>query len=398
MVDETRTGDSRVSPTPPVLVLYSYRYWTGAAEPALTLARDLGRAGHSVRVAVDRLRAGNIAQRAQALDLSLLDGVRCSSHAMPWQSLRDIWLLRRHLRTLRGAIVHCHLTHDHWLGYGSLRGNGLGSHRLVRSIHLERSLGAGIGRRRLLRLTDGLIVGVRAHRERLLQLHPLDPERVELIPAAVDAERFRASDAGVAFRSRHGIALGAPLVLMLARFQAHRRHERLIEAFGEVRRHVPDALLALAGRGEHEQALRQLAERRHEPGVVRFLGYVEADALAAAYNAADVVVWLVPGSDAGCRGMLEALACERAMVLGREGAMNDVLDQSECAIGVDSRSPAAIAEAIVTLLLDSPRRRAYGNAGRAHVLARHAPATRLAVVRSFYDKILAPPPARGGRS
>ncbi|MCA9524571.1 MAG: glycosyltransferase family 4 protein [Myxococcales bacterium] len=388
--------EANLSPAP-VTMLYSYRFWTGAAEPALTLARDLASAGHEVELALDGRRPGNIRERAERLGLARIEGMSCSTHALPWQSLWDVLILRRRLLDREPSIVHSHMTHDHWLAVAALRGRKMAGHRLIRSIHLARSIEDSAWRRRLMRTCDGLIVGVQAHREILVRHHGIDPARVALVHGAVDGARFSPGADGPEFRRRHQVPIDAPLVLMLARFQPHRQHRTLIEAFSRVRHAFPTALLALAGRGEHEAELRAAASRLVEPNSVRFVGYVPSDQLPSAYRAADVAVWLAPGSDATCRGMLEALACERPMVLGHDGAMADALAAAECGIGVDWRSPESIATAIAALLGDPARRRACGRAGRELVLSRHTAEARLEAVERFYERVLELPTTRGGR-
>src|SRR5207253_1333193 len=118
-------------------------------------------------------------------------------------------------------------------------------------------------------------------------------------------------------------------------------------------------LLVSRGSGSLEAAVRTQAERL---GVeVQLLGFLPADELAAAYNAASCLVHVCPVETFGLT-VAEAMACGRPVVAVASGALPEVVD----GVGVlaPPDDPAAFAEAVRALLADPARAAALGAAAR----------------------------------
>ena len=98
-----------------------------------------------------------------------------------------------------------------------------------------------------------------------------------------------------------------------------RGHRILLDAFAKALEHVRDAHLVLVGRGEDEEALREIA-RRLAPERIHFGGYLRGPGLVEAYRALDV-----PGAaaltGAGVyygAALTEAISCrdEEVLIVG----------------------------------------------------------------------------------
>jgi glycosyltransferase involved in cell wall biosynthesis len=135
------------------------------------------------------------------------------------------------------------------------------------------------------------------------------------------------------------------------------------ELFPRIRQAVPDATLAIAGRGAPGALRRAAADA---PGV-QLLGWVD-DLAAELARAAVVVAPLRSGGGTRLK-VLEALAAGRAMVattIGAEGIA--VRDGAHLRLADDE---AAFADAVATLLRDDAQRARLGAAGRALVAERY---------------------------
>src|SRR5438128_2403590 len=189
-----------------------------------------------------------------------------------------------------------------------------------------------------------------AYRDRLLA-QGLDPARMAVVAAGVDVQWFTPGRAAE-LRARWGVPEEAPLAGIVARMKPERGHRVLLEAFARALRQVPEAHLALVGRGEDEPALRELAGGL-APARIHFGGYLRGPALVESYRALDVAVWLREGNDGACRGVLEAMACGKPVIAGRGGAPDELVRDGIDGAVVDAESPAQIAEALVKLLRGS---------------------------------------------
>ena len=77
----------------------------------------------------------------------------------------------------------------------------------------------------------------------------------------------------------------------------------------------------------------------------------------------DVFSFLVPGSDGGCRALLEAAACGLPAVTTRRGALPEIVAEGETGLLVDER-PEALAGAWQALLGDDALREKFAIAAR----------------------------------
>jgi glycosyltransferase involved in cell wall biosynthesis len=127
-------------------------------------------------------------------------------------------------------------------------------------------------------------------------------------------------------------------------------------------------------------------------GHVTFHGFLPADALLPFYRRADLLVHS-SRHEAGPLVVLEAAACRVPTVGTATGHVREMAPAAAWAVPVGD--DAALAEGILALLADAPRRRAMGNAARAWAEARDADATAASFERIYAEACGAP--RRAGR-
>ncbi|MCL4324424.1 MAG: glycosyltransferase family 4 protein [Candidatus Thermoplasmatota archaeon] len=108
------------------------------------------------------------------------------------------------------------------------------------------------------------------------------------------------------FRSRWKLGEG-PVILMVARMDAQKRHDLALRAFARIRRRFPSAVLVLVGNGSFtasqearvqtkagsanwKDQLQKLCRALRIEGSVRFAGYLNEEDIHAAYETCDVLV------------------------------------------------------------------------------------------------------------
>ena len=365
---------------------------TGPAERVMGDARALLAAGHEVSVAHDTVRPGNFGERLMAAGIPREAGLALCPKPTPAQLARDLFRLRAALRAGRFDLVHAHFSHDHQLAI--LAALGLRRRpRIVRAAETERQLEPTIARRQSYRRSDGLEVATRERAARLVQRFGLAPERVEALAGAVDAERFRPAPPGAPspLRQRLGIGAEVPLVGIVARIKAERRHTELLAAFARLAPDFPAARLAIVGRGEGEPALRAEALRLGIERRVHFAGYWAGPELVQAYQGLDVAVWLAEGNDGSCRGVLEAMAVGLPMVAGDAGASAELVQGGASGLLVPPGDVPALTVALGRLLAAPGERRAFGDAGRRRAQEHYSWERRGEALVDFYARLEALP-------
>jgi glycosyltransferase involved in cell wall biosynthesis len=366
-----------------ILHVVANRWWTGSAEPALDLARSLRARGHDVAfacIAGDALEA-----RAREAGLPPLPDLALERTVWPWVLARDVAALRRLVRARRIDVVHAHLTHDHWLGALAVPGTAA---RLVRTVHHRRAVHRGPAARWLFGRT-GVVIAVSEPIAAALRAAGVAPDRVAVVPGAVDATRFTPEADGRAVRRALGLG-NAPVVGCVARLVPGRGHDTLLHATARLRARRPDVRLLLVGRGEGRPAIERLVQALALSDAVVFAGYRGAD-LPEVLAAMDCFALLGGGAEETGRAVLEAMAAARPVVATPFGAMPETVVDGETGWLVDGPGESAaerVAERLAGLLAEPERARAMGAAGRRRVLARFAPDHRAARVEALYERVL----------
>jgi glycosyltransferase involved in cell wall biosynthesis len=209
---------------------------------------------------------------------------------------------------------------------------------------------------------------------------------IAAIYGAIDLARFAPAPPDKAVRESLGLAPEHRVVGIVARAQRHRRFELLLDAAARLAQRDPLVRLVVVGRGTHiEETAVRPAERLGIADRVIFAGY-RTDDYVDVLRCFDVFTFLVPGSDGGCRALLEAAACGLPAVTSRRGALPELVADGETGILVDE-TPESLAAGWQALLGDPARRTAFGRAARARAQREWSPERLAARVDALYAAI-----------
>jgi glycosyltransferase involved in cell wall biosynthesis len=204
---------------------------------------------------------------------------------------------------------------------------------------------------------------------------------------AVDLARFRPAPPDPGVRAALGLAPGDRVVGIVARVQAHRRFDLLLEAARRLFARDARARLLVVGRGTRRAELAEApAARLGIAERVVFAGYRAGD-YADVLRASDVFTFLVPGSDGTCRALLEAAACGLPAVVTRRGALPEIVLDGETGLVVDE-TPDALAGAWGALLGDPGLRARLGDAAARRAREEFDPERLASRVLAFYETLL----------
>ncbi|WP_241126824.1 glycosyltransferase [Novosphingobium terrae] len=178
----------------------------------------------------------------------------------------------------------------------------------------------------------------------------LPGDKITVHYTGLDHQRFKVTPRDQARASLTEIALpdGAPLFVTPGALIAIKGQALALSALAQ----IPQAHLALAGKGADEDALRAQAQQLGISERVHFLGQVSHDRLPLLMCAADAVV--LPSEREGLANVwIEALACGTPLVIPPIGGAAEVV-KTPSAGRLAARTPDAIAQALHAILADPP--------------------------------------------
>lgn len=195
--------------------------------------------------------------------------------------------------------------------------------------------------------SDAIIVLSHYSKAQLLGEYGLKPDRIRVVPAGVDAERFTPTRDKGAVRKRLGLPPEAVVLLTVRRLVPRMGLHDLLGAMPVVLAAEPRCLLVICGTGPQREALdRQIAEAGLEAHV-RLAGRIADDALPLYYQAADVCILPTVGLEGFGLVTLEALASGVPVLGTAVGATPEILGRLDDKLIIPKTGSEALAAAVV---------------------------------------------------
>ncbi len=193
------------------------------------------------------------------------------------------------------------------------------------------------------------------------------PERVRTVPNGVDTSRFYPRDRR-ACRERFSLAPEEKVILSAGALIPRKGHHFVVQALGALARRGLDATLLIAGEenrdGRFEKQIRRTVAETGVGARVRFLGFLDHDALAAAMSAADVLC-LASSAEGWPNVVHEALACGTPVVATRVGAVPEMIPSGDYGLVVTPGSQTELELALEEALRREWDREEISRHGRA---------------------------------
>jgi len=182
------------------------------------------------------------------------------------------------------------------------------------------------------------------------------PAEYTTIPNGIDFKRF--STPLPPIERLHDGKLN---VLFVGRAEKRKGLNFLLEAYQLIKQELPQSRLVIVG-PETQQKYEQMARRMTLEDVV-FTGYVPNEALPAYYQTCDVFCSPATGGESFGIVLLEAMAASRAIVASSIDGYAGLINNGVEGLLVPPRDVTALANAIIALLKDEPRRLEMGLRG-----------------------------------
>lgn len=239
------------------------------------------------------------------------------------------------------------------------------------------------------RRADAFVAVSEADRRRMTEIERIPPEKTRYIPNGIMVPERPEHDGDV--RAELGIRPDQPVVGMVATLRPQKAYDVLIRAAGRLRDRVPGVRVLVAGGEENQSA----AERPRLQALIDELGLGETVTLLGvrrdAFNVIEAcdVGTLSSDYEGSPLTVLEYMEAGKPVVATRVGGVPDQVVEGETGLLVAPRDPAALAEALASLLRDPERAREMGAAGRERRLREFTIEATTRRVEELYEELYA---------
>lgn len=333
------------------------------------------------------------------------------------QLLEDnAWLMAGVARRVRPAVIHASSGHR---GYEfALIGQALRAHLGIPLVYEVRSffeatwtgdetwqeVGEYFKRRhdtetRTMQAADHVITIAEAMREEIIE-RGVDPERVTVVPNAVDVDVFRPQPKDPALQRKYGIDGHFTIGYVSNIDHPREGHEGLIEVTKVLLQRGRRVRTLIVGDGKRAELLKDHARQVGVADEVVFTGLVPHDEVASHYALLDAFV--VPRRDERAARVVtplkpyEALAMARPMIVADLPALREIAEPDERGLAYPPGDIEAMADAIVRVMDEPELAARIGEAGRTWVSTTRRWADNGPRFRDVYQKVLEEKRRRAG--
>jgi glycosyltransferase involved in cell wall biosynthesis len=294
-----------------------------------------------------------LTKKAQNFAADVFEGHAVSGYGLP-QKLKQLGINKPFIHTIHGVLADEYVQ-GKLNGDRSLRGK-LANYFMGRLANLEKETAQNAT----------LIVTISKYSlQKIQSYYHIDSSKVRIVPNGVDTEKFKPTSDLAAAKRQFGLST-QPCVLFVGSLIPRKGLPLLVEAAKKVVKKKADTKFLLAGNGPLKAALTDTLKKANLSTNFVFLGNLKEEDLPALYSCADVFV--LPSIQEG-QGivLLEAQACGKPVVAFNIGGVNEAVHSGETGLLVEAANTNALADGLLKLLDDEPKRLEMGAEGRRFV-------------------------------
>lgn len=282
------------------------------------------------------------------------------------------------LRKNKIQVVNTHSSRDGWIG--GIAARIARTPLIIRSRHIEVDYPN--------RFTSWIGFGLLPHlvfttsqriTDRLIQELSLQWDQVATLPTGIDPKKFHPK-IPAHLRQIEGAPSEIPLVAMISVLRSWKGHDVYLNAIEILKKQGVQATFWIVGGGPGEKSLQQQIESRSLP--VRMLGHRED--IPEILASLDLLVLPSTGHEGIPQIILQAQACEKAVIGTSVGGIPEVIEHEVSGLIVEKADPAGLARAMKKLIESSELRKTLAHHGFLSFQKKHTLKTMCEKVESQY--------------
>ena len=242
----------------------------------------------------------------------------------------------------------------------------------------------------LARITNRIIAISNCQKEELIDyLKISNPDKISVVHIGFDFSQFKPANGEL--RKELNLKEDDLLVGFVGRLAPIKRVDRLINAYAQVAKEIPQGKFVIVGDGELRTEMENLVREKKLSSKTYFLG-VRQD-LEAVYSGVDVIA-MSSDNEGTPAVLIEALTYGKPVVSTDVGGISDVVTDGFSGLLAHPNGSGDLAQALITVLNNQNLRKTMGSNGRAEMLKKFSLENLIQKLDSLYMNELALKPAR----
>jgi glycogen(starch) synthase len=239
------------------------------------------------------------------------------------------------------------------------------------------------------READLILVNSVAIGEEIEKVHGADRERVELLHPGIDPDACLSTQEESRLTTFRSVFANPEeiLITFVGRLDLEKGIDTLVNGFSILRGRLPNARLAIAGRGVLRQAIEGHIKNLNLERSVTLCGYLEGQVLRSFYRVSDLHVCPSHYEPFGLVA-LEAMAVGTPVIVSDTGGLRDIVSSGKVGRRFPAGDPGALAETMFEVANHPGLRSQLGQAGRKHVLQKFSWSSLAPRAASLYERAL----------
>lgn len=220
----------------------------------------------------------------------------------------------------------------------------------------------------------------------LQQKWNVSPEKIVVLPNAVDVDCFKPGEDQSAVRRRLKLAPEDEVIMFVGSFWPWHGVEILVDAFASLKEEFSNARLVLVGDGLTRPAVEKKIEQYALGERVILTGQVDFHAMPAMIGIADIVVAPYPSEPEGGQWqspmkIFEYMGAGKAIVASRVGQIGEVVEDGQTGLLTEPGDVNSLAGALKLLLQQPELRASLGMRARRQAVENHS-------MQHYIDRLL----------
>jgi len=207
-----------------------------------------------------------------------------------------------------------------------------------------------------------------------LIIEGLEPDRISIIPAGLDCEKFKPMEKNEQLARKLGINKDSIRILFVGRLVPEKGIFDTLTAFSMLLKKIENIELLIVGSGSPTILfqIKQLVANLKIANKVKFLGSIKYSQMPKIHNLANI--FCLPSiptktwAEQFGYSMVEAMACGKPVISTSSGSIPEVVKDRITGILVKPNSPTGLETALEELVFNEREREIFGDEGRKWVL------------------------------